>query len=265
MPAIISLIRELKFELFKNILLLTFLKATIAFFIFDILKSFMDFSYVFSYVFAGLFFLFVLFREIKKLNIRIFEEHNPEIKEMLSTAADNLDKQNVVVEGLFEDVLERVKKVSSGTIIKPSTIFLLIISIPILAVINFELSPVRIDAISQDKLMEAVNKFGFVKNLFRPKTNVEGDIIEDELLDDDIYGDRSIATLGDKDVNIKMNLGFETDLTKPKDENKNDVAFTDFPETENVEVEYDSATYNDNIEESDLAVKYNEKIRGEIQ
>lgn len=262
MALISNLIKEMRIEIFKNIVLLTFLKAVVAFFIFDIVKSFIDLSYIFSYLFAALYFIVSLFVQIRRINVKIFERHNPEIDEMLSTAADNISKNNLVVQGLFEELLERVKKVSSGTIVAPSTIFLLVISIPILAIVSFEANPVRVDAISQDKIIENLEKITFVKNLFNSRSAEEGEIIEDDLLDEDIYGDRQVAVLGDEEINIKMNLGFETDLTKPREEDEEQMMFTDYPDAENVELLYDTAVLKENIEESDLARKYNEQIRG---
>jgi hypothetical protein len=255
-----ELLSELKYELLKNIVLNTFLKAVVAYFIFDIIVSLMDFSYLFSVLFATIYFVIVFFKDIRQMNIKIFEEHNPEIKEMLTTAADNMDRQNIVVMELFRDVIANVKRMSSGTLIVPRIILIMIITIPILAVIDFEISPLRIDALSQDKLFGGLGDISGLSKLFK-NSKLEGDLIEDDLLEDDIYGKKKVAILGDQELNLKMNNGFETDLTKPKEEDKEQAGFKDYPDEELPEINYDSATLREHIEESDIAQKYNEKIR----
>ena len=40
-----------------------------------------------------------------------------EIREMLSTAADNQDRDNIVMSELFKEVITKVKKMSSGSLI----------------------------------------------------------------------------------------------------------------------------------------------------
>lgn len=262
-----KVVRSLKYEIFKNIILSTFLKTMVVFFVFDIIKSFMDFSFTFSYIAAGAYFMIVMLKRAREINIKVFEKHNPEIKEMLTTAADNVRNENTVVLELFKEVMQKLKKVSSGTIIMPGTIMMLIIAIPVLALIDFQLTPVRIDAISQEAIMQNLEKVTFIKNIFK-KANVDDsdDVIEEsELLDDeDIYGERSVAILGDNEIDIKLNLGYETDLTKPREEDIEQTVFTDFPTEDDTVVAYDASSRSEVLEisnEAKLAREYNERIR----
>lgn len=258
-------VRSLKYEIFKNIVLSTFLKAIVVFFVFDIIKSFMDFSFTFSYIAAGTYFMIVMLKRTREINIKVFEKHNPEIKEMLTTAADNVRNENIVVLELFKEVMEKLKKVSSGTIIMPGTIMMLIITIPILALIDFQLTPIRIDAISQETIMENFDKITFIKNIFKKADNTDDVIEESDLLEDeDIYGERSVAILGDNEIDIKLNLGYETDLTKPREEDLEQTVFTDFPALGAGVVTYDSSSRSEVLEisnEAKLAREYNQKIR----
>lgn len=251
---------ELKGEIFKNILLNTFLRTVIAYFIFDIIISLFDFWYVFSYIFAGAYFTVRLLRQMRTIHVKVFEKHNPEVDVMISTAADNAHEDNIVVQELFRDVVEKARSLSSGSLIYPKVIMILIICMPVLAIIDFEMTPLRVDALSQDTLLEGINNINFVKGLLN-RTKGTGEIIEDDLLEDDIYGDKKVANLGNKDVNIKMNMDFEIDLTRPKDEDPSQVNFKDYPDAGNVEIVYDASVLQENIEESDLARKYNEKVR----
>ncbi|MCB9358306.1 hypothetical protein H6503_00085 [Candidatus Woesearchaeota archaeon] len=260
MTNIRGLFKELKYEIFKNILVVTFLRSVIAFFIFYMFASLFDLWYVFSFLFAAAYFSVRLYKQMKRIRIKVFEEHNPEIKEMLSTAADNQDKENIVLTELFKEVIEKVRKLSSGTLIVPKEILIMIILIPILAVASFEISYFRIDALSQDKIIDGLQQIKIFDGLLGEK--IDGDIIDDGLLDEDIFGEKKIAQLGDQEINIKMNLGFETDLTRPKDEDTDQIQFKDYPESDDVELIYDTSVSRENIEEdAKLARAYNEKIR----
>ncbi len=255
-----GLMREVKYECFKNILLDIFLRSIILFFIADMIRSLIDFSYVASFGVTALYFLIKLLREMKKITVHNFQKDNKEAHEMLSTAADNLNINNIVVQGLFEDVMKKAKQMSSGSLVVPKTIMMMILLIPVLAIADFEMSPLRLDVIAESELIQNIN-FDFVKGYFNQTRANDADIIDDALLEADIYGDKNIAKLGNKDINIKMNLGFETDLTRPKDEDTSQIAFRDYPEDENVELLDDSNSHMEHIEESDLARRYNEKIR----
>jgi hypothetical protein len=260
MTSIRKLLIELKYELFKNILLNTFLRTTIAYFIFYIIGSVMGLWYGFSVIFAGLYFFVKFTKQMKKINLKQFEEHNPQIRDMLSTAADNINQNNIVVHELFKEVIDNFRRISSGTLIVPKTILIMVLIIPVLAVAGFEMSPLHIDAISQDKIIDNLQKITFIESMFN-STRIEGEIIEEDFLEEDIYGERSVARLGNQEIDVRMNLGFNTDFTRPKDENLEDIQFKDFPDESDLEMIQDTNVLNEYIEESDLARKYNEKIR----
>jgi hypothetical protein len=54
---------------------------------------------------------------VRKYSLEVYEEENPELQEVLRTARDNIDKQNIVSQALFDDLLERSRKVTSESII----------------------------------------------------------------------------------------------------------------------------------------------------
>ncbi|MFB6204706.1 MAG: hypothetical protein ABEJ75_03600 [Candidatus Nanohaloarchaea archaeon] len=49
--------------------------------------------------------------------LEIYEEENPQLREVLRTARDNIDQQNVVSQALFDEVVSRARSVSSESII----------------------------------------------------------------------------------------------------------------------------------------------------
>jgi hypothetical protein len=74
-------------------------------------------------VLAGFTFLFLLVDWVhrsRKYRLEIYEEKNPQLQEILRTARDNLDNQNIVSQAMFDDLMERARSVTSESII-PST------------------------------------------------------------------------------------------------------------------------------------------------
>lgn len=53
----------------------------------------------------------------RKYRLEIYEEENPQLREILRTARDNLDNQNVVSQAMFDDLMERARSVTSESII----------------------------------------------------------------------------------------------------------------------------------------------------
>lgn len=260
MVRIKGLIREVKYECFKNILLDTFLRSVIFYFIIDIIRSLIDLSYVTSFGITAIYFTAKLIRQMRKITVRNFQKENREAHEMLTTAADNLNTNNVVTQGLFHDVILKAKKMSSGSLVVPKTLMLMILLIPVLSILDFEMNPLRLDSIAESEFVQNVN-FNFVASIFEKNNSNNAKLHKDSLMEADIYGDKNIAELGNKEINIKMNLGFETDLTRPKEEDLSQLNFKDYPDDTNAELIEDTSILMEHIEESDLARRYNEKIR----
>lgn len=65
----------------------------------------------------------------QKYRLEIYEEQNPELKEVLRTARDNLDQRNVASQALFDDVMERARSVTSESIIPSKQIIQKILAV----------------------------------------------------------------------------------------------------------------------------------------
>ncbi len=74
-------------------------------------------------VLSGFTFIFLLsdwVHRSRKYQLEIYEEENPQLQEILRTARDNLDNQNIVSQAMFDDLMDRARSVTSESII-PST------------------------------------------------------------------------------------------------------------------------------------------------
>lgn len=53
----------------------------------------------------------------RKYSLEIYEEENPEFREILRTTRDNINNQDIVAQAMFDDLLERARNVTSESII----------------------------------------------------------------------------------------------------------------------------------------------------
>jgi len=119
-----KLLKRLKIEFIKvNLIqssldsLLFFLFSNLIFFLFSVQITASFENYVILGVLTSIFFLGDLFYRIRTYHLEIYEEKNPELREVLRTARDNLDKNNTVSQALFDELIERARSITSESII----------------------------------------------------------------------------------------------------------------------------------------------------
>mgnify|MGYP006295822475 CR=1 FL=1 len=66
---------------------------------------------------STVFFLFDLSYRSKNYQLELYEEKNPELHEILRTARDNLEKNNIASQAMFDELMDRSRKVTSESII----------------------------------------------------------------------------------------------------------------------------------------------------
>lgn len=135
-----KLLKRLKIEFFKvNLIqasldsIIFFLTSSLFLFLIDqrLIESVEN--YVIVTPLTLLFFGADLVYRIRNYHLEIYEEENPELKEVLRTARDNLDKTNIASQALFDDVIARARSVTSESIIPSKSIIQKIIAIGILS------------------------------------------------------------------------------------------------------------------------------------
>lgn len=100
--------------------LLFFLSVNLGLFLFSltVTKSYTNLEVLAALsfvVFAG-----DLVYRTRKYRLEVYEEKNPELKEILRTARDNLGSSNIVSQAMFDELMDRSRSVTSESII-PST------------------------------------------------------------------------------------------------------------------------------------------------
>ena len=207
MQPIRSLFNEIQYELVKIILLNVFLSTVILFMVADLIALF--FSMPLWYVIAAslIYFVIMMVFEVRKISIHHVEEKNPELREMLRTAKDNMGADSLMAHALFFEVLEKMKRVSSGTFLdfkklmtKLGVIFVLAIVLVSIAFFNINIS--KFDN-PFAKPMSAVEGF-----LARITGSADGSVGDEA--NNDVYGDPSMARLGDNQLIATVNPSLDS-------------------------------------------------------
>lgn len=119
-----QLLKRLRREFIKvNILqaaldsLIFFLAANLVIFFFSVqvLTGLSNLYILVSVTF--LVFILDLGYRYRTYDLELYEKKNPELREKLRTARDNVDSQNIVSQALFDDVIDNARKITSESII----------------------------------------------------------------------------------------------------------------------------------------------------
>ncbi|RME31552.1 hypothetical protein D6789_02355 [Candidatus Woesearchaeota archaeon] len=201
--AIKDLFNELRIEMFKVIILNAFLDAALVFLVSYLILTIFSITPLAPLIIASLFFVGATIWHSRTLTLRYIEERNPEVSEMLRTAADNKDSDTLMAHALFNDVARKMRGISSGSFLQVSRLLtrLSIIFILSLGIITLAFFNVNIQKFENPFLGIAERigeRFGET-----PETPETADVASvDEL------GEAHMATLGEEqlDVTIQQSL-----------------------------------------------------------
>lgn len=252
-----SLFRELRWEAFKIIVLDSILESVLFFFILHIIVSFFKLPNYISIIVAALFFMGNVNYRMKRVKLKDIEKHNPSIKEILRTANDNVNENNFVALALFEDLIQRMKNVSAGSMMKHGKVLTKMLAVFMLGFVMIVLSANNIT-------IDKVDIPGF-QGKYAQSSKAAREIFGIEFNEStDIYGDTSIAKLGTEEVTLKLNpLMNEVNLAQVKDVEENEFEEGWFPT--DITATSDSPSEEKAPEEADIAIAYNLKIKEELQ
>ncbi len=186
---------EVQFELVKIILLNVFLSTVIFFLIADLVALVFGMKLWYIVLAAAVYFVIVLVSELRKISVRVVEDRNPEMRELLRTAKDNQDQDTLMAHALFAEVLDKMRKVSSGTfldfrklMLKISAVFIL--SIVLVSLAFFDVNIQRFEDPLKAPLAALGRALGFSSAGAGDDAGAAGDA-------GDIFGEGRMANLGD--------------------------------------------------------------------
>jgi len=260
MKTIKKLFREVQFEVVKVAFLNSFLNACLVFFSLYLIMTLVDINFTYAVVFSLLFFVADFINLKSKLGLKSVEETNPVVKDMLSTAYDNQEEKNVLVLGLFYDLVKKMKKVSAGSMLDSSLLFKKVLAITIL---TFAVVFVASLEIYVGNINIPLNKIGGdIGSFFGGPGQTKNTSLEVLGFNDTtgLYGDESLAKLGKEELNLNINPSIsELDFNKEKDLEDKQFDMNTFP----VEPSVQSSDFgeNDIPEEAELAKAYNLELK----
>jgi hypothetical protein len=198
-----NMFNEVQYELVKIILLNVFLSTVILFLIADLIALVFNMPIWYVMVTAFLYFIIMMIVEIRRISIHHVEQKNPDLREILRTARDNQNEDSLMAHALFYEVLEKMKRVSSGTFLdfrklmfKLCTVFVLAIVLVSIAFFNINIQ--RFDN-PLAKPMDAMSRFLGKVTGTQPDASQVGDA------SNDIFGDPSMAKLGNNQLTATVN------------------------------------------------------------
>jgi hypothetical protein len=203
-----NMFREVQYELVKIVLLNVFLSTVIFFLAADLIALIFGMPLLYVLILSGIYFIIVLVLELRKISVSRVEKSNPELREILRTAKDNQSEDSLMAHALFFEVLEKMKRVSSGTFLdfrqlmtKIAAVFVLSIILVSLAFFNINIQ--RFDNPFERPIAAAGAFFGKILGQEPDASGVGG-------ANDDIFGDASMAKLGDDQLTATVNPSLST-------------------------------------------------------
>lgn len=249
---------ELRYEVLKVSALNAFLNAALAFFISNIVFTVIRERYIYSLVPAIIVFAISFFTKMRQYTLKRIEEGNPEVAEILRTAHDNAGKDNLLVHGLFMDLIQKMETVSAGVFIdaKQTTV-----KLGVIAFLAFV--PLLITSFVPFLIVDNPLAGLSVQSILRPGSEV---LAPTAAIGDagnrDIYGNPEVVALGNEKLDITARSGGGgVDLSQKQDASGNSFRYNDYP----VQPEAQQTTAGTGGKASDSALinEYSCKTKGQ--
>src|SRR3989338_1731689 len=233
--------------MFENIV-----NTTLVFLVFYLLLSIFDFHPLYALIPALLYLGFYSYMNFKSSKPLIVESRYAPLREKLRTAADNIGRENPVVEELEYEVTTEMRNVGLSMFINPRTLSYKIFAVMLLSFLIIFTSTLNL------KLLEFAKQK--VPDKFERSPKGVGNFVATKLeTSEDIYGKEDVAKLGDKELNIRIKpVDFKVNV-KEEGEAQQQRFETIFPKELAVK---ETVAYEENIpqEQQELVKNYFKKL-----
>jgi hypothetical protein len=199
MKNFIKLVNEINKTLNEIILFETVIHTILLFLIVYLFLSLFNLFPIGAAVPAAVYFLMAMRMKMKKNKIKMVENKYDPLKEKLRTAADNVDLESPVVDELQNEVIREMKHVGIAEFLQTKNISYKVFAAIFLSFIIVFTSTFNV------QLIDLKTLFGTLPEIIEylpirksPNAFVEVNTTED------IYGDSSLAVLGNKELDIKI-------------------------------------------------------------
>lgn len=209
-------LRELKNAVMEISVSICWLDCLIVFMLCLLVLKLVSVGWYWSFVPMLVYAFFHVRRNLDKVsNFAYIEEKVPELKEKISTVADNLSRDNPVIEELNKDVLAGMHLIRTSYFFSFSRLTRELLTLAILAFLVTGVSAYGVKFVDFSKV---VNEVGDLR-LFKGKYDVNNELLEyEENLSEDIYGNKSVAILGNEELKLQINpVLSDVDISKIED------------------------------------------------
>ncbi len=256
MSEVKRLFKELYIEVFKISILHASADSIIFFMVALNVTTLVDVTYIFALVLAFVFLIGDVAFRMKKTTLREIEGKNPQIKDILRTARDNEDGSNFMILAMFEELIQKMKSVSAGSILNQKN---LMVKILVVCALSFSV------------VMVSANNIHIPKSVFDPDTyyqwfsnpgkeHLDFYTIEFNETPDLLYGDAEMAALGNKTLEIRINPSInEMSFAQVKDPEEKEFERGTFPSE--IAAVSDATSEEKLPKESKIAIAYNLKLK----
>lgn len=185
---------------------------TIAFLLFSLINLPWYAAFIVLLLYGGIH----TYNAVTRLTFKVVETKVPTLNERLRTAADNLDKDNEIMQSLNDEVLKLLKDVKTSYFLSFGRLTRQLMVLAILSFIIIGTAAYNVKLIDYTKVTSFLEKS--LTTLTDYEIKPEDIIFKEENNSQDIFGNKSIATLGTKELNLQINpVMSDIDITKQKD------------------------------------------------
>lgn len=207
---------ELKRALIEIHALTWILDALVVFLVFELIFFLTTIPWYYSFAPTGLYAIFHVYRGRKNLTYHHVEEKVPELKEQLITAADNLDKEYEIVESLNKDVLKHMKKTMTSYFFSFGKLTRELFLLFVVAFLIIGASAYNVRFLDTYEAVNELKNYKAFKDYDVNEVLLEYEEGDPEA--DDIYGDKSIAELGNEQLQLELNpVKSDADISKTQE------------------------------------------------
>lgn len=247
-----NVIKEINRTLNELILFENIVNTTIVFLAFYLILSTIDFNPLLALMPAVIYLGFYSYISFKSYKPLIVESKYAPLREKLRTAADNINKDNPIVEELEYEVTTEMKNVGLSLFINPKSISYKIFAVVLLSFMIIFATTLNL------KLLEFAKQK--VPDIFEKGPKGVGNFVAVKLnTTADIYGKEDVAKLGDKELNIRIKpVDFKVNVREEGDVKQQKFEST-FPKELAVK---ETIVYEENIpqEQQELVKNYFKKL-----
>jgi len=257
MKNFIKVIREINKTLNFFMVFESILNTTIFFLAVYFLLSLVNLFPILAIIPAIIYFVIKLRVSSKSDKRKIVESKYIPLKEKLRTAADNVNKENPVVDELEEEVVNDLKNVGLSSFIQTKRVSYKIFSTILLSFAIVFATTLNLYIVDFSQFLSNVPEFLVNIDPRRADNTLLGDINESE----DIYGESKLAILGNEEIDIKIRpVNYEVNVREEGDFEQKQFDEI-FPREVNVER---ASAFDEKIpeEEQELVKKYFNKLAG---